>query len=129
MSLFGFFKNWGSDAARINNSDKMIETLVGINPKSYHPDIYKGVLQETLNYEKEELAGKKLNLPEFSAIRIGFFSLIAENAEDFEVVQIYVDALGRLSRACINEIGWQVSMQLVEFKHELSCKDSFYKNK
>jgi hypothetical protein len=58
MSLFEFFKNWGSNAVRINNSDKMIETLIGINPKSYHPDIYKGILQEILNYEKAELAGK-----------------------------------------------------------------------
>jgi hypothetical protein len=60
-------------------------------------------------------------------MRIGFFSLIAENAEDFEAVQINVDALGRLSRACINEIGWQVSMQIVAFEHELSCKDYFCK--
>lgn len=125
MSIFGFVKEWGAGAARINNSDKMITSLVGANPKSYHPDIYKGILQEVINFENSEIRGEKLNVTEFTAIRMCFFSLIAENAEDYGVVQTYVDAIGRLSRACKSEIRPIINNQIIDLTSNLSCRDSF----
>lgn len=126
MSMFGFLKEWGSGAARINNSDRIIENLVGVNPKSYHPDIYKGILQEALNYESSEISDEKLNAVEFSAIRMGLFALIAENAEDYEVVKIYAKALGRLSRTCSNEISSKVRVKILKFTDDLSFGDYFF---
>lgn len=126
MSVFSFLKEWGSGAARINDSDRIIENLVGTNPKSYHPDIYKGILQETLNYEILEISGDKLNVVEFSAIRMGLFALIAENAEDFKVVKIYAKALGRLSRTCSNEIRSKVNLKILKFTDDLSYGDYFF---
>lgn len=129
MSLFGFLSDWGKSASRINDSDKIIESLIGTNPKSYHPDIYKTIIRETLDYERVELSGTPMTLAEFSAFRIGLFSQIAENAEDYKMVQTCADALGRVCRSCANEIGWKVNLQLAEFSRNLSYQDSFEKNR
>lgn len=106
MSMFSILGDWVGDIKQINDSDRMMTNLIGVNPKGYHPQVYKFSLQiaKEIQDKHVRLGGRPLTTAEFSTIRIAGFAAIANNAEDWKLAQRCVDTVGRLRRSCKNEI-------------------------
>ena len=51
MSLFSFFKEWRSGVSQLLDSDRMMENLSGVNPKAYHPDVYRGGVEYAQKFQ------------------------------------------------------------------------------
>ena len=127
MGLFSFAKEWGSNLSQLSNSDRMMTNLVGISPKSYHPNVYRGAINyaQELQEKVTKAFEEPLTVVEYTYARMALMAAVSDNAEDFTALQKYVDAIGRLKRSCGHEIRLGIRLDLDEIVEKLRAKDSW----
>lgn len=125
MSMFSFVKDWGNNLSQLSDSDRMVSNLVGVSPKSYHPQVYQGVIKFAQDIQEEFTAtgNAPLSVAEFSVVRMAFMAGIADKSEDYGTAQKYVDAVGRLRRSCPLDIRMKVGWKIDDICGDLHVKD------
>ena len=122
MGLFSFVKEWSGQAGKINESDKAIEFLTGLNPKHLHPELYKN----NLKFPAEAASGlvpdtdygtPDLTSDETTALRLAMLLTVYDKHEEFSSAQRFADGLGRLLRTR----GAQIRSEIVEVINEDVC--------
>lgn len=103
MGLFSYLSVWGGERGKINDSDKSIHVLTGINPKHLHPELYKNNI--TLPHEvtqglvpNDDYGRPDLTPDEITALRLAMLLLIYDKHEEYPLAQKCADGLGRLMR-------------------------------
>lgn len=126
MGLLSFAREWNSNWSQLNDSDRMITKIVGINPKGYHPTVYRGAIDFAKDTEEKytKVGGPTFCAAELAATRIAFMAGIANNAEDFASAQKYVNAYGQIKRSCFKDIRQALVWELDEICTELKVSDS-----
>lgn len=120
MTLTGL-KDWGSAISQLQDSDRMMKNLSEVNPKAYHPDVYRGGVEYAQKYQAD---GALLTVEEFSLLRLVFFAVISNNQEDFTNAQKYVDVVGRVRRIYKTKIRQTLDWEVSSICNNLKVVDS-----
>ncbi len=126
MGMLSFVKEWGTGFSQVTESDRIMTNLTGVNPKGYHPKIYRGGIEAAQSENKRWIAasGAPLTSHEFAVIRLAFLAMVANNGEDFNLAQKCVDAIGRLLRTSADEIRRSVIWTVQDMCERLQVTDS-----
>ena len=108
-------KGFAGSISVMYESDSLMKELTGINPKHFHPDVYKFVSEQTrekwIYYHR--IQNDPLTVEETTLIKLMFFWAVADKGNDTEKRRIFSDAMENLRNWRGHRIRGEISMRSI----------------
>src|SRR6267143_1252993 len=115
MGLFweavkSFGAQWGGATSAMYTSDTVIKNMTGIDPKRFHPDIYKNITRAINDkYQFYFRLEMPLTDEEVTMLKLTYFCELAAHAEDEDTRRKFGDAIAKLRRIAGGRIQAEIS--------------------